>query len=333
MAGGGRHRARLACASCCRALPPSPSAACSPRPAAALADTGLGAAHRVSLAAARRRDHGDRSDGDHDGARERGRDCRRPGGGTRSRIRPTRVTRCWCRTRSFGASTPGGAMVGEFALSQGSVCDNAPACGRRCARTAASSTSPSKSGRPPTAWLRLDAATGTELGRFGQTRSGRPRVRVRRWTSRRTARCTSSAGPRLTRATGSRFTARTASTSRTSIRRCRPTSTTRGMGRCGRLLRWTRARSVLAVTTVRCGSARRMRFDRFTAAGTPVGAAAGLPVAGLDDVEIRPGDGTIYASSESTASRCSTSTAASPVPATRCSGGSPSAATGAACGT
>ena len=59
-----------------------------------------------------------------------------------------------------------------------------------------------------------------------------------------------------------------------------------------------RDESVLAVTTLRCGSARRMRFDRFTAAGAPAGAAAGLPVAGLDDVEIRPGDGTIYASSQ-----------------------------------
>ena len=59
-----------------------------------------------------------------------------------------------------------------------------------------------------------------------------------------------------------------------------------------------RDESVLAVTTLRCGSARRMRFDRFTAAGAPAGAAAGLPFAGLDDVEIRPGDGTIYASSQ-----------------------------------
>ena len=167
----------------------------------------------------------------------------------------------------------------------------------RCARTAASIYLAIEVGTSSYGVLRLDAVTGTELGRFGQTDPG-----------------------------GLAFVSevdvapdgtvyvfgRTALTPRDRVAVYSPDGVYQshfdpplppdvydeGYGPMSRLFALDpRDESVLAVTTVRCGSARRMRFDRFTAAGAPVGAAAGLPVAGLDDVEIRPGDGTIYASS------------------------------------
>ena len=192
--------------------------------------------------------------------------------------------------------TPGGALVSEFALPRDPYATTLP-------RAVAMRPDGGviylaiEVGTSSYGVLRLDAASGTELGRFGQTDPGglafvsevdvAPDGTV--YVFGRTA-----LDPRD----------RVAVYSPDGVFQSHfdpplpPDVYDEGYGPMSRLFALDpRDESVLAVTTVRCGSARRMRFDRFTAAGAPVGAAAGLPVAGLDDVEIRPGDGAIYASS------------------------------------
>ena len=249
-------------------------------------------------------------------------------------MRTTRVRRSSAQDTVVRRFTPTGALLSEFALPRDPFCDDVPACGAASARTAASSTWPRSRVVQSYGVLRLDAATGTELGRFAQTDPAGLGVRVR--------------GGRRTRRHGVRVRQD----------RARPARPGRGL-QPGRRLPVALRSAVAArrlrrglrtdVAPVRAGSARRVRSRRHDAAlrvgeadalrplhrrgraGGCRGRAAGRGPRRRRDPSRRRDD--LRELPSPTASRSSTSTAASAGSARRCSGGSPSAATGAASGT